>query len=71
MAYVNSQQYLLCIAEFLSIGVETESSAAALRLNAELTKGSSEATGVFDNPILVGTESEFEIGGIEVYDFIH
>lgn len=64
--------YILCLSEFLSIGVNYGTSATALRLNADLITGSSESSDVFDNPPLVSDEiTEFDIGGIEIFDFVH
>ena len=62
--------FVLARPEFLSIGVNPHSSAAALRLNNDLTYGSSEATEIFDNPALV-ENVEFEIGIIELYGFVY
>ena len=65
------EQFLLCLGDFLAIGVDTDSSAAVLRLNLELTRGSSEPTALLDNPALVDGLDHFEVGGVEVYDFIN
>jgi len=45
-----------------------EGGGAALRLNDDLSKGSSERTLTFDNEIL--GEGEFEVGAVEVFGFM-
>lgn len=67
-----STNYLLCRDEFISIGVSPASSAAALRLDADLVAGTTESTEMLQNPALTSDDRvEFQIGGVEVYDFVY
>jgi len=59
--------FQLSTAQFLAMG-GNEGGGAALRLNDDLSKGSSERTLTFDNEIL--GEGEFEVGAVEVFGFM-
>ena len=62
----------MCRPEFLLMGSIKGDSCAALRLFDDMTKGSSEATEVFNNPSLHGSSDSkyFTIDLVELYVFV-
>ncbi|KDO22861.1 hypothetical protein SPRG_11998 [Saprolegnia parasitica CBS 223.65] len=62
-------KFVMCQPSLLAIGIDSKSSAAALEIDDGLVRGRSQATDVFGNPPLGGTE-EFDVGDIEAYKFV-
>ncbi|ETV77282.1 hypothetical protein H257_08731 [Aphanomyces astaci] len=63
-------KYMLCLPTMMAFGVSSTSSAAALELDEDLMRGKSDESDLFQSPPLVGGGVvEFDVGGVEVYDF--
>ncbi|KAF0701297.1 Aste57867_8226 [Aphanomyces stellatus] len=64
-------KYILCQPTLLSFGISMGSSAASLELDEELMRGKSDTSDLFNSPPLAGDDArEFDVGGVEVYDFV-
>ncbi|CAK4074155.1 unnamed protein product [Aphanomyces euteiches] len=63
-------KYMLCLPTLMSFGISSQSTAAALELDQDLMRGKSDASDLFMSPALAGDVVEFDVGAIEVYDFV-
>ena len=63
------EMFMLGTHELLAVGGSGTTTACGLRLDADLTRGSSERCQTFGNAPLVGGATDFEVGGVEVFVF--
>ena len=63
------EMFMLGTHELLAVGGSGATTACGLRLDADLTRGSSERCQTFGNAPLVGGATDFEVGGVEVFVF--